>query len=167
MMWTVTSFWWCGRWLPFLEMHAAASVAFNRSIIFPFLSFPFAVMLGLVCSLDERSVTRLAPKDVLYVKMRVQRTPVMIQLDQGWVHRERLIATECFVILWPSVLRSKQNLYFVTLKANPGIPNLLFRPITRGFISLISGNRFPQYGGQFFRILGINSKGRDPGMGLL
>ena len=39
--------------------------------------------------------------------------------------------------------------------------------ITCGFISLILGNRFLQHGGQFFRILGTNSKGRDPGMGLL
>ena len=91
MMWTVTSF---------LEMHAAASVAFNRSILFWFLSFLFAVMLGLVCSLDERSVTRLAPKDVLHVKMRVLRTPVMIQLDQGCVYRGRLIATEFSRWVW-------------------------------------------------------------------
>ena len=54
-------------------------------------------MLGLVCSLDEKSATRPAPKDVLHVKMRVQRTPVMIQLDQGCVYRERLIATACFL----------------------------------------------------------------------
>ena len=52
----------------FLEVHAATSVVFNRSILLRFLSFLFAVMLGLVRFFDEESATWLASNGVLHVK---------------------------------------------------------------------------------------------------
>ena len=65
-------------------------------------------------------------KDVLHVKMRVEITPVMIQLDQGCVYCERRIATTCFLRSCNRAFcDQKRNLHFVTLRANTGILNLL------------------------------------------
>ena len=54
-------------------------------------------MLGSVCSFDETFAIRLAPKDVLHVKARVPRTPVMIQLD---LKLRILRASECCRVFW-------------------------------------------------------------------
>ena len=71
-----------------------------------------------------------------------------------------------------------KNLYFITLKENTSIPNLLFRPtrpenlFLQNFgkslsVSSVLENHILQLGDQFHRILKINLRSRDPRMDLL